>query len=174
MKKFILILLILIVSSSESQEEVKDKEKMKKLLFILTTFLYICTSAYAQESYYCEAMSGVTTPLEKPNFLKKVLLWINNGTEKTKSISDFRIVIDGENSYVQIASDTEKTPLILFTNTDEKAELLEIGTVASSIYSIDKIHKKVLQAKNGILPTNLKYLFKIDLPYQMIMSSSCR
>lgn len=145
---------------------------MKKLL-ILLSILY-AFQANAQESYYCEAMTGVTTPLEKPTLLKRIRLWFSNGTEKTVSVSDFRIVIDGENSYIQIASDTEKTPLLLFTNTDEKAELLEIGTVASSIYSIDKIHKKVLQAKNGIMPTNLHGIFKIDLPYQMIMSSDCR
>ena len=145
---------------------------MKKIL-ILLSILYTF-QANAQESYYCEAMTGVTTPLEHPSLLKKIRLWFSNGTETTKSISDFRIVIDGENSYIQNTSDSEKVPLLLFTNTDEKAELLEIGTVASSIYSIDKIHKKVLQAKNGILPTNLYNIFKIELPYQIIMSSDCR
>ena len=145
---------------------------MKKSLYILAAFC-ICSNAYALECYYCNAMTGVSTPLVKPSLLKKIALWLNNGVEKTNSISDFRIVIDGENSYLQNTSDPEKTPLLLFTNTDEKAELLEIGTVASSIYSIDKIHKKVLQAKNGILPTNLYDIFKIELPYQMIMSSDC-
>ena len=145
---------------------------MKKIL-ILLSILYTFP-ANAQESYYCEAMTGVITPLEHPSLLKKIRLWFSNGTETTKSISDFRIVIDGENSYIQNTSDSEKVPLLLFTNTDEKAELLEIGTVASSIYSIDKIHKKVLQAKNGILPTNLNNIFKIELPYQVIMSSNCR
>lgn len=144
---------------------------MKKLLvFLLMLYAF---NVNAQEIYFCEAMDGVITPLEKPNLWKKITLWFSNGVEKTKTFSDFRIVIDGENSYIQDTNDSEKTPLLLFTNTDEKAELLAIGTVASSIYSIDKVRKKVLQAKNGILPSHLHGILKIDIPYQAIFSSDC-
>ena len=145
---------------------------MKKIL-VLFAILY-SFQANAAETYYCEAMSGVSTPLVKPSFLNKISLWFTNGVEKTKTISDFRIVIDGDNSYIQMVGDEDKTPLILFVNTDEKAELLEIGTVASSIYSIDKVRKKILQAKNGILPSNLSNILKIELPYQIITNGNCR
>lgn len=146
---------------------------MKKFYVILISF-FLFTNAFAAETYYCEAMTGVNTPLIKPNAMKKIYLWFHNGVEKNKSISDFRIVIDGNNSYIQDANSPEKDKLILFSDTEEKAELLQIGTVASSIFTIDKVHKKVLQAKNGVLPTQMKPLFKIDLPYQMIMSGNCR
>lgn len=145
---------------------------MKKIIFLFCFF--VCFNTYAQETYYCEAMTGVNTPLNEPSLLKKIYLWFHNGVEKTQSVSDFRIVIDGKKSYIQNTNSEDKDYLILFNNTDEKAELLEIATVASSIYTIDKVHKKVLQAKNGVLPINLKNILKIDLPYQIIMSSNCR
>ena len=145
---------------------------MKKFLILL--LVIFATKAYAYESYYCDAMSGVNTPLKEPNLWNKIYLWFHNGVETTKSVSDFKIVIDGKNSFLQNADEEEKTPLILFNETEEKVELLEIGSIASSIYSIDKINKKVLQAKNGILPTGFYPLFKIELPYQIIMSSKCR
>lgn len=136
--------------------------------------MFFTFNAYGAETYYCDVMTGVGTPLRNPGFLKKIKLWFSNGVEKNETISGFRIVIDGDNSYMQNDNDPEKTPVLLFANTDEKAELLLVGTVASSIYSIDKIHKKVLQAKNGILPTSLRHIFNIERPYQMILSGDCR
>jgi len=166
--------LIPLIETAESLDFLgKEKITMNKAICILF-LLFVSFNVCAEERYYCGAMSGVNTPLNKPSFLKKIKLLFTNGVEKTETLSDFVIVIDGDNSYIQDVGNPEKTPLLLFTNTDEKAELLSIGTVASSIYSIDKIRKKILQAKNGILPTNLYNVLKIDLPYQMIMSSDCR
>lgn len=117
----------------------------------------------ATEIYNCETLSGYSTPLKKNE--KEIT--------KTETVSDFKIVVDGKNSYI-LTSDNQKTHLLLFNETDEKAELLEIGVVASSIYSIDKKTKKILQAKNGIIPEDFSELLDIEIPYQIIMSGVCK
>lgn len=134
---------------------------MKKLIFIFCILFSFNTMA--TEIYSCKSLSGYTTPLKKNE--KEIT--------KTETISDFKIVVDGKNSYI-LTPDNQKTPLLLFNETDEKAELLEIGTVASSIYSIDKKTKKILQAKNGIVPEDFSELLDIEIPYQIIMSGVCK
>ncbi len=147
---------------------------MKKIVLILA-FTFVSFNTLSAETYYCDsgALTGVTTSIKKPSFLKKIKLWVGNGVETDKISSGFRIVVDGDNSYIQSDGDPEKTKLILFVNTDEKAELLASGEVASAIYSIDKVHKKVMFARNTIVPTEWRYLLNAE-PYQTILSGNCR
>ena len=137
-------------------------------------FLFLLSfSANAREVYYCSEFYGVTTPLKEKSWIWNKLKWFHHGVEETKTIlGDSRIIVDGQNS--EIIVDGESTPLILFNNNDDKAELLEVGTVASAIYTIDKVNKKTLYVKNGFVPLNLRNIINIDRGYQMMMTAECK
>lgn len=147
-------------------------KRITLLAFLLTIYAPYAQSA---EIFYCGPMSGVSTPLtDKPSWWNK-LTWLHNGVEKTHTITgDNKIVIDGEKSRLTTSEIDEDTPLILVKNNDDKAELLEVGTVVSAIYAIDKANKKLYYVKIGIVPFELKKLLKIDKGYQMMMSADCR
>ena len=145
---------------------------MKYILIVI-----ICLISFgikAKETYYCEQMTGLTTPLSAKGKLWNSFKWFNKNVETTSTISAFQIVIDDKNSYLQDEITKDKTPLLLFMDNDEKAELLQIGTVASSIYTIDKFKKQIYQAKNGLITNKFKKNFNIQHGYQMIMKGNCR
>ena len=145
---------------------------MKYILIVI-----ICLISFgikAKETYYCEQMTGLTTPLSAKGRLWNSFKWFNKNVETTSTISAFQIVIDDKNSYLQDEITKDKTPLLLFMDNDEKAELLQIGTVASSIYTIDKFKKQIYQAKNGLITNKFKKNFNIQQGYQMIMKGNCR
>jgi hypothetical protein len=128
----------------------------------------------AKESYYCDKLEGLTTPLNEKSKIWELMRPIHNGVETTETISGFKIVIDGNNSYIQNENSEDKTPLLLFYNSDEKAELLEPGSVASSLWTLDKTKKQIYQAKNGLLENKFKPLLNITQGYQMILKGNCR
>lgn len=148
---------------------------LNKILMVSFLSLQLISSpAFAAETYYCDKMHGLSTPLREKSKFWNLTKSIHHGVEKTETMSGFRIVLDGENSYIQNDGSKDKDPLILFSDSDEKAELLEIGSVASSIWTIDKIKKQIYQAKNGLVTSKFKPLLNIDRGYQIILTGNCR
>ena len=144
---------------------------MKKI-FIIPLFL-LSFSANAREVYFCSEMIGTTTPLTEKSSLWNKFKWLHHGVEETKTVlGEMKIVVDNNNS--EIVVNGESTPLTLFNDNDDKAELLEIGKVCSFIHSIDKANKKLLSVKNCIVPTELKSILNITKPYQMMMTAECK
>jgi hypothetical protein len=120
-------------------------------------------------------MKGVSTPLTQKSKLWNLFKWLHNGVEKTETITGKnKIVVDGVNSRIELSNIPEPTELIIIQNNEDKAELLEVGTITTAIYTIDKANKKLFYIKNGVVPFSLKSVFKIDTGYQMMMTADCK
>jgi hypothetical protein len=137
---------------------------MKTITLSLFIALICIKNAVCSSIYVCDKMKGYTTLQQSRPTLIEKLKFKYIGVDSVESLSDMVFVVDGERSYAKTSDSEQKTPLFLIQDTEEKVELLEIGTLASSIYTIDKKHKKLYQAKNGVIVKG----------YQIIMESNCR
>lgn len=148
---------------------------MKKTILLTLLLFFYATDIQSAEVFYCDELSGVSTPLKEKSFWWNKFKWLHNGVEKTQTVTGKnKIVIDGIKTRIESLNVPEPTELIIIQNTEDKAELLEVGSVASAIYTIDKANKKLLYVKNGLVPFKLKSIIKIEKGYQMMMTADCQ
>ena len=147
---------------------------MKKGVLVFLTCCLFSLNAIAKETWVCPQLKGYTSLLENASKWEKIKAKFRFGLIETYTIlGKNQIIIDGDNSRLVTETDSKPTPLLLFNNNDSKADLLEIGSVASSIYTIDKKQKKLFYVGNGVVPEELKGFFHIENGYQKAMTANC-